>query len=300
MKKKIAFVLMTLTAGAATAQTPAPPPFIQGEPETIYSDAQRAIDLDHSRRVVETLLAPSFSVDDQYARWKRPVCPRVYGLTPVAAWQLEHHIKEVAHRIGAPVDRNDPCVPSIGIVFTPQPQASLMSIANANPYLVQGGNQTLSVRYPVEAWYATWRVDYDGFRNIDIPWEKITPPLEEPPHIAANDSRLHTGLTAEIATATVLVDTQAVTGMTLGELGDYLSMMTLAQAGQFGTCMPMATIANLMLKGCGEENTPHKLSHVDIAMLTALYSVPDVPELLQKQRIVGAMRRSLEAQYGKD
>jgi hypothetical protein len=35
-------------------------------------------------------------------------------------------------------------------------------------------------------------------------------------------------------------------------------------------------------------------------MLTALYSVPDNPEKLQKQRIVGAIRRSLEAQFGKE
>ena len=96
MKKILAPMLLLLASGSAFAQVQ-----IDAPPETIYSDAQRAIDLDHSRRVVETLLAPSFSVDDQYARWKRPVCPRVYGLTPVAAWQLEHRIKEIAHQVGA-------------------------------------------------------------------------------------------------------------------------------------------------------------------------------------------------------
>jgi hypothetical protein len=299
MKTPLApMLLLLLATGSAWAQEL--PPLLQGAPETIYSDAQREIDLDHSRRVVETMLAPSFSIDDQYARWKRPVCPHVYGLTPVAAWQIEHRIKEVAAMVGAPVDRNDPCIPNIGIIFTAQPQVSLMSIANTQPYLVQGGSQKLAVRYPVEAWYATFKVDYDGFKNIDIPWEKITPPLDEPPHVAANTSRLHTGQTAEMAAATVLVDTQAVTGMTLGELGDYLALMTLAQASQFGTCQPMTTLANLMLKGCDPAAVTHKLSHVDIALLTALYSVPDSPEILQKQRIVGAMRRSLEAQFGKD
>jgi hypothetical protein len=299
MKKALIPMLLLLAGSAAWAQGE-PPLLLQGPPETVYSDAQRQIDLEHSRRVVETLLAPSFSVDDQYARWKRPVCPHVYGLTPVAAWQIEHRIKEVAALVGAPVDRSDPCIANIGIIFTAQPQASLVSIANANPYLVQGGSQTLTVRYPVEAWYATFRTDYDGYKNIDIPWEKITPPLDAPPHVAANTSRLHTGLTAEMATATVMVDTQAVTGMPIGELSDYLALMTLAQASQFGACQPLPTIANLMLKGCDTGDTMHKLSHVDMAMLTALYSVPDNPEKLQKQRIVGAIRRSLEAQFGKE
>jgi hypothetical protein len=97
----------------------------------------------------------------------------------------------------------------------------------------------------------------------------------------------------------VLVDTKAATGMTLGELSDYLAFMTLSQASQYGACLPLETISNLMTSGCGADDTAHRLSHADIALLTALYEVPDEPELLQKQRIVGAMRRSLEKQYGK-
>ena len=45
---------------------------------------------------------------------------------------------------------------------------------------------------------------------------------------------------------------------------------------------------------------PPGASDADIALLTALYQVPDIPEKLQKQRIVGAMRRSLEQQFGSD
>jgi hypothetical protein len=297
MKTLLAFTLLLLGTGSALAQAQ---PQVLGEPETVYSDAQRQIDLDHSRRMVETMLAPSFSIDGQYARWKQPICPHVYGLTPVAAYVVEKRIKDVAAQVGAPVDRKDPCIPNIGIIFSAQPQASLTSIATARPFLVQGGSQKPLMRYPVQAWYATFKTDYDGFKTIDIPWEITEPWRDENsyPQVAANLSRLHTGLTAEMAAATVLVDTTAVTGMTLGEIGDYLALMTLAQAGQYGTCQPMATIANLMLKGCNAADVTHDLSHVDIALLTALYQVPDLPEKLQKQRIVGAMRRSLEQQFG--
>jgi hypothetical protein len=302
MNKPLALMLLLLGSGGALTPAPA-----QGAVETIYSDAQRQRDLTASRQMVETMLAPSFSVENQYARWKRPVCPHVYGLTPLAAWQVEHRIREVADQVGAPVDRADSCIPNIGIIFTVQPQASLLSIADKRPFLLQGGSQKLSVRYPVEAWYATFRVDYDGFRDIDLPWD-VTDPWREGcssngcdvPQVRGNDSKLHTGLTVEMGAATVLVDSKAVTGMTLGEMGDYLALMTLAQASQFGACQPMPTIANLMLGDCGAQDTPHGLSHVDIALLTALYEVPDSPELLQKQRIVGAMRRSLEAQFGRD
>jgi hypothetical protein len=299
MKTILAFTFLACGITLGTSLARAQPQEL-GDPETVYSDAQRQIDLDHSRRVVETMLAPSFSIDGQYARWKQPVCPHVYGLTPVAAYVVERRIRDVAAQVGAPVDRRDPCIPNIGIIFSAQPQASLTSIATARPFLVQGGSQKPEVRYPVQAWYATFKTDYDGFKTIDIPWEITEPWRDAPPQVAANVSRLHTGQTAEMAAATVLVDSKAVTGMTLGEIGDYLALMTLAQASQYGACQPMATIANLMLKGCDPADVTRDLSHVDIALLTALYQVPDIPEKLQKQRIVGAMRRSLERQFGTD
>jgi len=138
--------LLTILSSAAEAQTPLP--LAQGVVETIYSDAQRQKDLTASQQTVETMLAPSFSIDGQYARWKQPVCPHVYGLTQVAAWQIEHRIREVAAQVGAPVDRADSCIPNIGIIFTVQPQASLLSIADKRPFLLQGGSQKLIVRYP--------------------------------------------------------------------------------------------------------------------------------------------------------
>jgi len=281
--------------GAALAQIEIP-----GPPETIYSDAQRAKDLEVSQRLVGTLLAPSFSLENQFARWKDPVCPHVYGLTPITAWMIEHHIREVAKRVGAPVDRNDPCVPNIGIIFTPQPQASLMSIAAVRPTLVMGGNQKARVRFPIQAFYASVMTDFNGTPHLDVPYDVSNPAEGGAMWVRANDSRLHTGLTTHMATSTVLVDTKVVMGMTLGELGDYLAFMTLSRARKSGACQNIASISNLMAPGCDAAYAPRSLSHIDVALLTALYEIPDSPEVLQKQRIVGAMRRSLEKQFGKD
>lgn len=168
MKKSAALMFLLLGMGTAWAQ-PAPAP---GEPETIYSQAQRQKDISASRWIVDSLLRPSFSIDNVYARWKLPICPHVYGLRPVAAWQIERRIRAVAEMVGAPLDRDDPCAPNIGIVFTPDPQASLNSIAGKAPLLVQGGNQRLTVRYPVQAWYASFAVSNNGHRMIDIPWDR--------------------------------------------------------------------------------------------------------------------------------
>lgn len=287
-----------------------------GPPETVYSNAQREKDLTVSQEMVGTMLAQSFSLENQYARWKDPVCPHVYGLTPVAAWLVERRIREVAQLVGAPVNRNDPCDVNIGVYFTSQPQVSLESISAASPLLIQGGSQKRQMKFPVQAWYTSIMTDYDGAKYIDIPFDVSNPASDcilsynpsgggssgtcAMPYVKANDSRLHTGLTTQMAETIVLVDSNAVMGMSLSDLSDYLAFMTLAQSSQTGVCEKFSTIANMMLKNCGDQDTPHRLSHIDIALLTALYQIPDSPEVLQKQRIVGAMRRSLEAQYGRD
>jgi hypothetical protein len=310
--KRLILCLLALTAGTAMAQTP---PMMMGEPETVYSSAQREKDQQTSRHVVETMLAPSFSVEDQYARWKKPICPHVYGLTPVANFFIEHRIKEVAQKIGAPVDLRDSCVANIGIVFTANPQATLDSIATAKLELVLGGRRDLKVTQPVQAWYVAFKTDYHGMETMDLPWQDMDDQAPIPtngdprqagissldaPKVAANVSRLHTGLTSSLGTATVLVDSSKVQGLTLGTLGDYLAVLSLTQSRSNGECLDRPSILNLMAAGCDPANRAMALDDVDIALMTALYSVPDYPERLQKQRIIGAMRRSLEAQFGRN
>jgi hypothetical protein len=302
MARALALMLLLLGAGTAWAQ-PAPAP---GEPETVYSDARRLRDEQLSRRFVQSLLRPSASLEGQFSRWKDPICLNTYGLRPTAAYVIEQRIRKVADLVGAPVERTSPCTPNIGIIVTPDPQASLDSIAATRAFLLQGGNQKPVAIYPVQAWYTAFRTEYDGFRVLDIPredaesWRDYIPQVSNDlPWSKANLSRLHTGQTTEIAAATVLVDVDAINGMTLGSLADYLALLVLAQTPATGRCQPAPSIANLFLKDCEADFHTAALSDVDLAMLTALYQTPDEPEKLQATRLIGNMRRNLEGESRK-
>jgi len=137
----LAFALFSAAALTQGHAQPAAPALLT-PPETLYSEAQRQKDMSAGRGIVDNLLRQSFSLDGEYARWTQPVCPHVYGLTPLAAWQIEHRIKQVTRMVGAPLNNADPCIPNNGIVFTAEPQTTLMSIAGKVPLLVQCGNQT--------------------------------------------------------------------------------------------------------------------------------------------------------------
>jgi len=99
-----------------------------------------------------------------------------------------------------------------------------------------------------------------------------------------------------MAGVVVIVDSKAIMGMTLGTLGDYFALLSLSQAPVTGRCQEAPSIANLMVASCNRDVKTASLSNVDVALLTGLYQTPEKPEMIQKQRIIGAMRRSLEAQ----
>jgi hypothetical protein len=289
--------LLLLSSAAALAQTPAPP--VSGGVETVYSDSQLERDQSISRETVQTILDPVDTADDQYARWKRPVCFNVYGLSAAAKYVVERRLKDIAQQVGAPIDRNDPCRPTVTIAFTTDPNATLESIAKVRPWMLPGFNMIRnSVRQsqPIQAWYTTVVTNDNGHRTIEYDGFSDEPNFMP----SATISRISTGVSTEMGTVVMVVDTNAIMGMSLGTLADHFALLSLAQARAARHCRDIETIANLMQKDCGTERKPTAITNNDLALLTGLYKTPDDHmQRLQRQRVIGNMRRTLEAQSGR-
>ncbi len=291
---RLAMLFLLAASTATQAQTPPP---ITGEAETVYSDADRARDEDLSRRQTQSLLRPSHSLEGQFTRWKRLVCPRVVGLTPAASRVIEKRIRDVAFKVGAPVNWLD-CQPNIVILVTPEPEETLHDVSKVDFTLVASARQQdrLTMRYPVQAYYFGLYKDFNGRTFWDMDWEFY---LDAPPKVASNLTRLSTGIKAELGVATIIVDVKAINGLTLGSVGDYLALMALAQTPATGRCQPAPSIANLFVKECTADVHSDSLSDVDLAMLAGLYQANEEPEKLQQQRLWGGMTRYLEGQHSK-
>lgn len=301
---RLAIILLALPV-LAQAQPLPQPTQVAAEPETVYSDGQRQKDELLSRKFVQSLLNPSYTLEGQFSRWKTPVCPHVVGIAPAAAYVVERRIRDVALEVGAPVDRSDPCVRNVVVFVTGQPQTLLDAMVAKDHWLFDASPlQELKVHYPVQAWYEGFYRDYNGVMHPDLPWEILYPdctsgPPTCPPPIPANDTRLKTGIQPQMGFAVIVVDSGALNGLTLGSLGDYLALMTLAQTPATGRCQPAPSIANLFLVSCGGDFHAASLSDADFAMLKALYQTPDEPEKLQMTRLIGNMKRNLEGESGK-
>jgi hypothetical protein len=305
---RLAFALLLSSAAAfsqAWAQPAAPeaPPANAPElrtptdsldPVTVYSEAERQADESISRRTVRSVLAP-VEAFNQFARWKQPVCFNVYGLSSIAKYVVERRMKDIAEMVGAPLDREDPCVPNVTIVFTPDPPATLQSIATTRNYLVPWAGMIRSrikEALPIQAWYATVIknngrkfLQYDGYND------------DEPYMVAASLDRFGSGVETELGAVTILVDTKAIMGLQLGTLADHFALISLSQSRVSRGCLEVDSIANLPHKDCPPNVTAQAITLGDVALLTGLYKTPDDRlQNLHAQRIIGNMREVLEAQ----
>jgi len=296
--------VLLLASTAALAQAPAPPPPIAPDIETVYSDAELERDRSLSRAQVETVMEPAEALEYQYARWKRPVCFNVYGLAAGAKYVVERRMKDIAQKAGAPLDRRDPCIPNVTIAFTPDVRATLESVASRANYLLPYYGyirSRLKESQPVQAWYVTSTrapngrayLDYDGLNGGMN--DALTPPRFG--MLAGEMSRLNSGYTTAIESVLIVVDVNAIMGRSLGTLADHFAMLALAQARVTRGCKEVPTIANLMKPDCDPAYQADAITNLDLAMLTGLYHTPDDSmQRVQKARVIGTMRKTLEAQ----
>lgn len=292
MRKTMLPLLLLAAALPAHAQTPPP---LSDSVETVYSDAQREVDESLAARAVNGVLTTADTSEDQYARWKQPVCFNVYGLSPLAKYQVEKRMKAIAAQVGAPVDRAEDCTPTILIAFTTDQNATLQSIAEVRPWLLPGLGMIRNITretMPIQAWYAIAVKGATGRSTLVYNGYDYEPQVT----LVSQFSRLSSGFETEIAAATLVVDSRAIMGMNLETLADHFALAALAQTRPTTRCRDFESIANLM-KGCDPSLTPDGISKIDLALLTGLYRTPDdTLQRVQRIRIMGNMRRTLESQ----
>jgi hypothetical protein len=275
------------TAGAQPAgQAPA-----RGATENVTVRAQRVEAWNYSASFVHSLLRPSFNMQDQFATWKRPVCPRVKGMSAASAHLIEQRIREVARKIRAPLAASDTCASNIIIIVSQEPNAILEGLKDKDRQLFASTPiGDLKMHYPVQVWYYSVDIDDNGQPFTDGPPDAAW----DIPDVKPNYTRLYTGIQPETRVAMIIADSNAIRGVALGAFADYATLLSLAQAPVTGQCQPAPSIANLFLAGCAEGSHTVELSAADLAMLAAIYQTPDTPERMQKVRIINNMRKNLE------
>jgi hypothetical protein len=298
---------LCLTAGVHTAAAqPASsqPPAEQAQsaslpPESILVTTTRPSDA-AIKNFVETRAAPTRVVGNM-ALWRRGICPLTIGLGKTYAKYVTQRIRDVASAAGALVNADPGCRPNIEVVFTTQPQGFLDIVRKSGPAFLgyydnsSKADALAKVTHPIQAWYITESVDFDGAAQIDRgicnPSTVFnTLPLQMPADVRGGEnnfltlnlpcatlmhssgSRLNNGYDSGFYNVLIVAEPAKLLDYEVGALADYITMLALSQPASLESCQELPSISNLLAKDC--TSAASKLTDGDLAYLRALYKVP--------------------------
>lgn len=201
------------------------------------------------------------------ARFFLPVCPKVVGLAPLDAKEIEFRIRENARQYGPGERKNKNCTPNLKVVFLAEsvgPADTWLDVdsESLSHLLSYQKRRVINEKGPVRAWNISELRDSDGRRleaNAGINNVRL-------------NSRLTYNVTSEITGAMMLIEFGAAKTKTLKQLADYASMRAFVgtQSVDDDSNLPADTILTLF----SDQAAPEELTEFDRALIAKLYSLP--------------------------
>ena len=311
-KGRIAMTAAVLLAtGPAIAGQPGTGPAGGAPSSTVSGVTVRAPDkpdplLDRTTEFVRQRLPANRN--DQYARFRDPVCVRVVGLPPAFDAFVANRIVAVAKQVRAPVEPSAACKPNVDVIFSAQPQAQLTDIARRRDilfgfYWKAQAKAVATFRGPVQSWDLTRTVGTDGKDMLELaesarcissgapgsaPCDILAPPV-----MGRAGSRLGNDMSSEIVHSLILADTAKVAGLKIDAVADYVAVLALSRWQALERCAGLPTILNLLAEGCDAEDRPEAATPGDLALLSGLYALnPRESGPQQRAAIASATRKA--------
>lgn len=295
-------VLLVFAATSAAAWA-AGPDSTSAPPGSAESITVTATPLPHRSAVDEFIYSYPTAVrtTDKIARWKRGICPAVYGLPAKFGDFITRRLTAIARNAGAPVDADPKCRHNIQIVFTTKPQAVADDLRkNHYPFLGYFDNfhqadELAKVRHDIQAWYLTATVGRQGLLRVDNPrqdflnaglnatWGMDGIAGGAPTYYAPGAGRFNIGPGSALYNVIIVADPSKLGDYEMGSLADYIAMLALSQPKSFDVCWEVPSITNLLSKDCQAERKTTTISDNDTRFLYGLYKM-DTNYVVQTQR----------------
>jgi len=294
-------VLLALAATSAAAWAASAPD--ASTPGSAESITVTATPLPHRSAVDEFIYSYPTAVrtTDKIARWRRGICPTVYGLPAHFGDFITRRLKAIARNAGAPVNADPKCRHNIEIVFTTKPQSVADDLRkNHYPFLGYFDNfgqadALARVTHDIQAWYLTATVGRGGQLRIDNPRQDfLYAGLNAmmgmdgigggaPTYYAPGAGRFNIGPGSSLYNVIIVADPSKLGEYEMGALADYIAMLALSQPKSFDVCWEVPSITNLLSKDCQAERKTASLSDNDARFLYGLYKM-DTNFVVQIQR----------------
>jgi hypothetical protein len=250
------------------------------------------------------------TVIGQLTRWRSGICPVTRGLDPAMNAFVSARIRAVAAAVGAPVDEAANCKYNITVLISDEPQKVLEAILKEDSRLLgfhypHQDKSFATFRHPIQGWYLTSTRNWRGAETLDeanslgeygtVPTNPLHAGKVAP---GMPGSRLSNYRSSQVVEAVIIVDSNKVSGMTIGAVSDYLAVLALTQARASEACSQLPSIMDLLAPGCAGDKKPDQVTAGDLAFLRALYHANlETPVNLEESNIQVAMMREFSEKH---
>ncbi|MHA6718185.1 hypothetical protein ACX40Y_01920 [Sphingomonas sp. RS6] len=261
MQEEIEMLFPLILALTATATEPAG----QDSQSIVVTAEQRAND--QALRAFVHGVSARGPATEPLARFTGTVCVGATGLPAEANRAIVDRVSGTAASLGLRVGEPG-CTPNLIVLFVENGSAAVRRLAKGNSNALEGASIPEIRRIRDEpgrarAWISTETLSRDG--------DRPTRYISDPAFLTVSAStRLSSPVRRDIVRSTVLIDRDAVAGMNLARVADYVAMRGLSGARpqpDLGT----ASILSLFAPG-GDQTAPAAMTEVDRGYLEGLYA----------------------------
>jgi hypothetical protein len=302
-------VLSAFLGSAAAGQAPAGGPATEAPSQAVSDETKKLpeVTIEAQRRSIERQ-AHSFVYNitdrvndlDSLARWDRPICPLVAGITVEQGEAVLTRLSQIAIAAKAPLAPQH-CKPNFEVVVTSDPEGLLKSWRHHDRFMFgrlpppngeQPIQQFMHSTHPIRVWYNADLTGNAGETPSDDVYA-LGRDFEGAPAVSVtNNPRMSQSALLKLISVIVVVDGTRVKGYTVGQLADYIGMIGMAQVNPNFDPSTAPSILRLFATSSSAGDRPDGLSSWDRAFLKGLYTT-DQGSMWQRGQIVTRVVKEL-------
>ncbi len=196
----------------------------------------------------------------QIAKWQWGVCVKVFGLKESHAAFLRDRVKSTAKDLNIWIEKKEDCEPNITILFTDKSRDILLQIKRRYPDMLRDPRFGFAKKSEWEQFLMPRPVTWMGRDETDI-------------SLSGGAASRIKQQTRQALTATLaVIDANDISGITWGQLADYLCMVTLSRP-LLNATYGSSTILGLFAMRDLSRPTPAGLTKMDKSILENLYTM---------------------------
>jgi hypothetical protein len=215
-------------------------------------------------------------------RFQQPACPAVFGLAPQQAAFVAQRMRQVAATAGVPL-ANLPCDANAIVIVTSNKAALIKGLEehHADYFPYEWGNRQIrdleQDSYPAAAWQFEGLLTPDKLRVAETTIPSLLDPVDPGALVRATApttepaSRLRPPELRDVVTSVLVVQANALSGLTATQFADYAAMRTFGRADPRTIPLPPSDTILKVLDAPMGTSVPLSITASDLDYLKRYY-----------------------------